>query len=427
MLPHATLDRTTQPAISKLNYIWVQWLLAATFLLFLLSNTPFKKPIYVLLLTIYLLLIFTKSKVALSLITASPSLVMLWILLCASYFWSVVPGATAEAIMSQSVFWVFALSIAANHQMTGFAKSLQGAALILVCLVVLYCLAFPGASLSSAGLKAFYVHKNLLGGIMALTSLILVFAPNRNKWHIGFGLVAIGLLLASHSKTAIILFFGSAMLLPLASWWAKHFYPKSRHMMVKDAVRYAIFSMILVGLFALVIFRNEFLNLILHYLPKTALTGRGQLWLVVIQQMSAHSLLGIGPGTFWQAGAASEIAQTALYRMDPYWVQHMISSDGSYVDLAASLGVLGLAIFLLTAIDLYRRLFRNWHQADSRLIFILVTFVLLQAITESTILYSTNIQWLIYLLSYFRVAGYANMDLSLQCDKQQRCKNVSNI
>jgi O-antigen ligase len=257
---------------------------------------------------------------------------------------------------------------------------------------------------------------------MALTSLILVFAPNRNRWHIGFGLVSIALLLASHSKTAIILFFGCALLLPVAGWWTKHFYPKSRHMMVNDVVRYAIFSMMLVGLFTLVIFRNEFLNLILHHLPKTALTGRGQLWLVVIQQMSAHSLLGIGPGTFWQAGAASEIAQTALYRMDPYWVQHMISSDGSYVDLTASLGILGLAIFLLTAIDLYRRLFHNWHQPDSRLIFVLVTYILLEAITESTILYSTNIQWMIYLLSYFRVAGYANANRLLRLNNRQEQK-----
>jgi O-antigen ligase len=164
--------------------------------------------------------------------------------------------------------------------------------------------------------------------------------------------------------------------------------------------------LVLIGLVALVVFRDEVLDLLWGNLPKTALTGRGTLWLAVLQQMRVHSLLGIGPGAFWLAGDASEIAQTMLYRMDAQWVQRMVSADGSYVDIVASLGVLGLALFLLTAVDLYRRIFGNWRQPDSRLVLVLVSFVLLHAITESTILYSTNILWFIYLLCYFRVSSY---------------------
>jgi O-antigen ligase len=363
------------------------------------------------LLLVYLFLAFLYRRTAFALTVSSRSLVMLWLILLLSYFWSVVPRTTAGVILSQSVFLFFALCISARYQSTGFAGSLRGAAMTLLCLVGLYCIAHPKetmSALSGAGLNAFYIHKNAMGAIMGLCALALFYAPERKVLHTAFGLVATGFLVATLSKTSIALFVVCSVLLPLATWWANKYYQLPQKRSMTGIVSSALYAIVLLGLLAMVVFSDQLVDLFWNNLTKTALTGRGQLWLTVLQQIRAHSLLGIGPGTLWQAEGASEIAHTMLYLKDPYWVRNMVSSDGGYIDLVASIGVLGLALFLLTAVDLYRRLFRNWHQPDSRLIFILTTFVLLQAVTESTILYSTNIEWLIYLLCYFRVAGYFN-------------------
>jgi O-antigen ligase len=387
-----------------------QWLLALVLLLLLVGRNVFNKPVLAATLLAYLPLVVARGGRSAELLLRCFSLAALWILLVASYFWAVVPRVSLDMILTQSAFMALALFIALRDQAVGFASSLRLAAALLLPLVALYCLLFPGASVSTAGLNGFYLHKNNLGSIMAVCALALFYAPGRNKWHAALGAVAVGLLAASLSKTSIALFVTCGILLLAADSWGNQVCSAPGKPPTKREVRLTLHILVLLGLVALVLFRDELLDLLWANLPKTALTGRGTLWLAVMQQMRVHSLLGIGPGAFWLAGDASEIAQTSLYRMDSQWVQRMVSADGSYVDMVAALGFLGLALFLLTSVDLYRRLFRNWLQPDSRLVFVLATFVLLHAITESTLLYSTNILWLIYLLCYFRVASHPSPD-----------------
>lgn len=406
-------DTMIAAASHEEQYGKLQWLLAFIFLILLFGNNVFKKPMLAVIVLLYFPFAITYLQQSIILMVRSYSFMALWALFVSSYYWSFLPKISLDLILTQSAFIALAILVTIRYQKAGFAKPLRFAALLLLSLVVLYSLVFPGSSFSAAGMTGFYSHKNIFGSMVAVVALILFHAPGRSTWHIGLGLVAVGLAIASQSKTAITLIVVCSVLLPLASWWGKNFYPVSQHLLMKDIVRLIIFSMALASLIVLVIFREQLLDLLWAYLPKETFTGRGTLWLVVIQQIHGNTLLGIGPGVFWQAKGASEIAQTTLYQMNPYWIQRMVSADGSYIDLLASIGMLGLALFLLTAVDLYRHLFRNWHQPDSRLIFVLATFVLLHAITESTILYSTNILWFIYLLCYFRVVFYAKLDRPL--------------
>lgn len=395
------------------------WLLFFTFLVLLLGRNIFTKPILAILLLIYLPFTYSLLKKPLVLLGNTFSFVMVWMIFAASYFWSVVPKVSLDLILTESAFITLALFITLRHQDDGYADSLRRAAMVHVVIVVLYCLAFPGSSYSNGGLTSLYLQKNNLGAMMAIDTLVLFYTAGRNKWHVLFGFISIALLLASQSKTSISLAAGCGVLIPLVNWWAKSMYIKARHLTIQSVVRAIILGLVIVGLISIVVFRDELLDLLWDNMTKTLFTGRGTLWLTVIKQMRENSLLGIGPGAFWQADGASEIAHTTMYQMDPIWVQHMISADGSYIDLFASIGSVGLALFLLTAVDLYRRLFRHWYRSDSRLIFVLVTFVLLHAVTESTLLYSTNILWLIYLLCYFRVSVTFNSATNSQSKVSQ--------
>jgi exopolysaccharide production protein ExoQ len=399
------------PGVAQPRTDTAQWLLTLVLLTLLVGRNVFNKPVLAATLLAYLPLAVASQGRSVQLLPRCFSLGALWLLLAASYSWAVVPRVTLDMILTQSAFMALALLIALRDQAVGFSSSLRLAAALLLPLVAVYCLLFPGASFSAAGLNGFYLHKNNLGSVMAVCALALFYAPGLNKGHAALGMVAVGLLAASLSKTSIALFVTCGFLLLVADSWGNRVCSAPGQPPTKRTVRLVAHVLVLLGLAALVLFRDDLLDLLWTHLPKTALTGRGTLWLAVMQQMRVHSLLGIGPGAFWLAGDASEIAQTSLYRMDSQWVQRMVSADGGYVDLVASLGVLGLVLFVVTAVDLYRRLFRNWYQPDSRLVFVLATFVLLHAITESTILYSTNILWLVYLLCYFRVASYASPGL----------------
>lgn len=385
-------------------------LLTAALLFFLLGNFPLKSIGYGLLLALTLAAVARKIDFGLSIVASSWSLVLLWSTLVASYFWSAVPSATASVIFSQSVFLLFALSLAVVHFSTGFSGSLKLAAKILLCLVIAYTAINPGYSISGLGLRSFFAQKNQLGAMMGLSILGFVFASSRQKLDFVWAGLAVVLLGFSLSKTAIFLAGICVLLTVLVNASVSKKNVVSHTVTVRQLLGALLIVFVGIVLLFMVVYRDEVIDFFWKTITNELFTGRGRLWLVVIQQVRGDSLLGIGPGVLWQAGGASEIVQTTLYQKDPYWVQRMVSSDGSYIDLFASLGILGVALFLLTAVDLYRRLFRQWKQADSRLIFALVTFVLLHGITESTILYSTNILWLIYLLCYFRVAGYAKKD-----------------
>jgi O-antigen ligase len=377
------------------------WFLAFVFLVLLMGRGFLKTPLLAIALLSYCLLLLPRYRHAAQLLAHSYSMLALLVFFSASYTWSLVPHASGDVILNLCAFAVLCFSVAVFHAVDGFLRALRVASMTFVLLVVLYVAINP-SSISSAGLTAFQMHKNSLGAMSALCFLTLAFSPGRRWWHVGLAVVALALVVASLSKTSSVMLAICIALVPIASFLVTTLYQRGDRLLLADAVRYAGLGAMLLGLIAVVVWRNEILALTLEQLPKDALTGRGQLWRLVIRQLRDHSLVGIGPGVFWLAGGASEIAQTTMYWKDAHWLQRMASSDGGYVDLIASLGFVGLSLFLLTAADTYRRLFRVWVLPDSRALFVLVTFVLLHAATESTILYSTNILWFIYLLIYFR-------------------------
>ncbi len=387
--------------------LW-HWVLACTFLMMLLGNNIFRKPTLAALLLISVPFAVANSYFIGNVLRRSYSMLAFWIVMVGSIFWSVVYQKSLDLILTQSAFILLALLIACRHSEEGFSSAMRDAAFAFIALVIIYVMVYPSFSLTSQGLKAFFPHKNTLGAMLGLSFLVLMFAPGRKRWHIGVALPVFALLLLSASKTSISLVLICASTSVLAAWWARNMYPQSSHVLVVDVVRAFIFGSVIAGLVLLVVYQDEVVAFLWTHLPKTIFTGRGTLWLLVLQQLRGNSLLGIGPGAFWQAEGASEIARTTLYQLDPHWVQRMGSADGSYIDLIASFGMLGLALFLFTAVDLYRRLLRQWSYPDSPLIFVLVTFVMLHAVTESTLAYSTNILWLIYLISYFRLLTRPN-------------------
>lgn len=404
-----------KPAAAQKPHWLFQWLMVFYLVSLLVGNnvylTPiFSKPVLAAVLCIYICtIIWTRSTAlpeAMGVLVRPYSMPALWTLFMCSYFWSKVPMASLNNILTLTAFLILAIFISIYHKTDGFSKQLRTSAIIIMACVVLYTLMAPGSLATSAGATSFYSQKNNFGMMMGLCTLILLNVPGRNRWHVCIALLAIMLLVLSQSKTSMLVLLAVSGLLWLINRRAEQQRGTFEPFQKKLRFLPKPYTLALLSLVLLVLFRDSLLDLLWDNLSKTFLTGRGTLWLTVIQQVRGNSLLGIGPSVFWDADRASEVAHTSLASDDPLWIQKLGGADGGYIDLIASVGVLGLALFLYTAADLYRGLSRNWERPDSRLMFVLSTFVLLHAIAETTLLTTCNVLWLVYLLCYFRVAGY---------------------
>lgn len=408
------------PIVASLDKGRYALIFISVFVVLLVGRNIFNKPFLAILLVIYSVLALNQVRSFFYVIRKSVSLLVFWGFFVTSYFWSVTPLVTLDIVIVQTSFLLLALLLTLVYPIHGFASSLRTASILLLLLVIAFAVAFPGSSMSSGGLVAFYKHKNNLGAVAAICCLSLYFTSDRRWYHLLFFCASVVIVVLTQSKTSIVLVAVCLSLVHLANFICSREGKRGFWLLVVIFVKRAVVVFLAFACLALIVFSYEFVDFVLNNLSKTAFTGRGLLWLTVVQQIRGDALFGIGPGAFWQAGWASEVVQTSAFMNDPNWVQRMVSADGSYIDLFASLGIIGVILFLVTIVDLYRRVFSCWHMVDSRLIFALTTFVILHGVTESTILYSTNILWLIYLLCYFRVIGSCKQDLAFAPKRKKR-------
>jgi O-antigen ligase len=382
------------------------------FLILMLGRSSLKTPALTISLMVFIPFILTRFREFLVACARPSSFLALFVFFCCSFAWSLTPSLTADRIITQIGFITLGYLVATRYSSEAFFKSLRDSVYVCILFAVVYCLIFPGASYTTQGLKSFYVHKNYLGLAMALNAIVLLSSHGGTKFQRAMGIVAIILMLGSLSKTSIILTF-VCLTAPFIVDRVRLFLPRKENVThLFDFSRVFVYWVIVAVICSIVIFRDAFVDFVWLSIDKDLFTGRGVLWLTVIQQIREHSLLGIGPGALWQAGGKSEIARTTLYQLDTKWIQNMVSSDGSYIDLLAAIGTAGVALFLLTVVDFYRMIFRNWGIDYVRLMFSLVTFVLLHGITESTVFYSPNILWFIFVCCYARVFLIHSTNLS---------------
>lgn len=323
----------------------------------------------------------------------------------ASYFWSLMPQISFPFIWTQVVFVVFAFVVAASGSWAALSRAMYLAALTHVVLVSLYCFVNPAGSWTGSGLRAFYLQKNMLGAIVSLDALILLTCGPRGGVKTVALVWAVVLTVLSFSKTSMIfLFLASFAWLFVKYGVIDSLRPNSKPSLDGPYLaRSLAWLVIFVGICVIPLYSSSIASYIAGNVSKEFLTGRGTLWSIVFRTLGDRALLGLGPGIFWQADANSEITQTSAYYTDSQWLGGMISADGSYVDLVASIGFAGLALFLLFVQQFVSRLLCVRDRSVVQFALPIAVFFLGHSISESTILYSTNAGWFMFLLAAQRV------------------------
>lgn len=322
----------------------------------------------------------------------------------ASYFWSIMPTVSFQFIWTQLAFILFAFIVSISGRWERIAASVYLAAVAHLFLVVLYCLLAPGASWSPSGLKAFYLQKNMLGVAVAIDALLIATVGPKKVVNFIALLVAVSVVLLTQSKTSIALLCVSLVLALFVSRLNREGELQRGEALVSglDILKFGVWLGMAGLIVAIPFYHREISSYVVSNLDREALTGRGTLWILVFRSLGERSLLGLGPGVFWQADRQSEITQTSAYHMDSPWLQGMISADGSYVDLVAAIGFVGLSLYLFVLLDFARKVFAIVCLRYAVFAVPLAVFFVAHSINESTILYSTNAGWFCFLLCAHR-------------------------
>jgi O-antigen ligase len=335
-------------------------------------------------------------------IRAAISEKFLWLLgaiILASVFWSDMPKATLGSSQNLIRITLFGLYFGSRYSMKEQLKMLAwalgiGVLLSFVCIVALPSYGVMGKgsistleTMSHAGAwQGVYGHKNVLGRIMVLSSvifLLLTLSSRRYRWLAGTGLcLSVVLIVGCTSKSSLIILLTILALLP--------FY-RALRWNYTIALPFFITVILVGGGLASLLVSNAEAILGLFGRDLT-LTGRTDLWVAVLDKIWERPWLGYGYGAFWR-GLEGESAD--VWRRVGWEPPH---SHNGFLDVFVDLGGVGLAALTMSFLALAFqsvKWIRQTQTAEGLLPLSYLTFLLLANLTESS-LFRQNFLWLLY-------------------------------
>lgn len=338
--------------------------------------------------------------------TRAPWLILLALLAVASAMWSIDPELSFRRGVALLATTLMGVYLAARFDWLTALRLLGVVWFGLMAASLVAGLIAPGfAQMSEIHVGAWmggWSEKNALGGHAARASFLFAFlawrdATHRKWWACGL-VVAILLLLLSRSATALLAaVLGLGIL--FAAWWLL----KGR--LWSLALVWS--GVVVVGLVALAYLTMP--DIVLGLLGKDeTLTGRTEIWASLGDAIEKKPLLGYGYLAYW--GVDSETR---------YWLERAVgwnapSGHNGWLDLAVSLGLVGVAIY---AIDLMLTLWRaaRVSLASPTGVFALgfLAQFLMFAMSESIVIAQNSILWATYVFVGAKLALGARQSQSI--------------
>jgi O-antigen ligase len=330
----------------------------------------------------------------------------------ASWFWSADRSGTQIVLLTfvsqVIVAWCCGsfLSLETWHRLT----TLVAKALCL--LTVAFLVVAPGLSTRPAedgapGWHGPFSHKNGLGSFLVLALVCFWFDRNTKRSHrIGWLAVGIVLLIGSQSSTALTLVLISTAVLIWHSQTGK------------EAPLWQRISW-LAGLLA--VLGSVVLLLITKFGDVTGLLGRGSslsgrtnIWSVVIERIADKPVSGWGFGGVWRPESLPSQQMWQEMRF------HAYHAHSGYLDLLLQVGVVGLLLYLAFTFGALRRHWRKRGTPQHLWAALVMLTICLNAVTESAPFFSDG---LIFLVGFavVRDAGTgAKTALGRQAERSRR-------
>jgi O-antigen ligase len=239
--------------------------------------------------------------------------------------------------------------------------------------------------------RGIHKSKNETGAVLTLCAIMCVHEAIRVRSYLS-GLVLVVLaavfVYQTHSKTS-----GAVGVAALGIGVLSHY---SAH---NPRLRQVIVTCVLIIALLSAPYMSDIIESQLRFFDDPAsLTGRVELWPVLLDFAADHPLLGSGYGSFWGIGGESPI-----FRYGSGWVTTVFLAHNGYLDLLIQLGAIGLVIAVTSLVfypfyDLFCRPLPS--TVPRTLLCSVLAFGCLRDLLETTLLDRANPTWLVMLVMY---------------------------
>jgi exopolysaccharide production protein ExoQ len=355
---------------------------------------------------------------------------LLWVFIAfvlVSSFWSALPATTIRSSILLVQITLFGVYLATRYSLKEQLQLLAwtfgiGALLSIVVTLVLpsYGVMGMGSTLNAQAIahagawRGIYVHKNILGRIMALGALVfLIFATSsyRQRWvgWAGFGL-SVSLIVLSTSKTALVVLLAIIALIPLY---------RALRWNYTIALPFFI-TVILLSSSASVLLVENAESIASTLGRDLTFTGRTHLWAAIIHKIQESPWLGYGYDVFWRAGWDGDAAD--VWSMVRHQAPH---AHNGFLELALDTGLLGISVFVLCFLKACLQAIkyvRITNSSEGLFPIAFLTLLIMVNLTETTLL-RIPVFWVIYVtvtLSMSKSMVFGDSVGSRKSNKAQR-------
>ncbi len=280
----------------------------------------------------------------------------LFLLACASFFWSENPLKTLLELRHLVCMAFFGLYLAVEYTPRDIIRLLTRLCIIMMILSLASVLLLPSYSLHVVNdvlsWRGIFDHKQTFGPFMGMScSIFLVncLDKNNNRWFALSSLAfAIVLMLLSNSKTGLLIFVISLYFMPLYK-----IIKQGKH---RDFMLLIILT-IYIGICVLGVVNFE--TIVVDDLGKDLeFNGRVPIWQLAINSGLNRPWLGYGYNGFWTSNVSYPIIKnTWAFSSEAFrdGTAIFIAHNG-FVDLFLQLGIIGLTLFLINLFMLFKRI-----------------------------------------------------------------------
>jgi exopolysaccharide production protein ExoQ len=323
--------------------------------------------------------------------------VVLLLFIFLSTTWSIHPDITIRRSVNYFSTILTAFYLVERFSFNQIMKVFSTAIAVSAIGSILFVLVFPAEAIHAASAqfenvagawRGVFAHKNALGHTMALGTLIELFILITGRGplfsHTLMLCVCLALVFLSRSGTAIIL---SSFYLAGASLLA----------LLLHLRRYFILGLVSIIVFATLMATTYWLEpeTVWEMLGRDAtLTGRTELWAIVVGLIGERPLLGWGYSALW---LPQEPIASAVSEYLGWTVPH---AHNALLEVTLELGLVGLAVLLVfISISLWRSVRCIMSGQSSELGFLSLVFYLSMIIsgtTEATLAQNQTIEWVAF-------------------------------
>lgn len=334
----------------------------------------------------------------------NPFLILMIVYCAATMLWSPYPVVTLKRVIQLGGLTLVGIAISSPiGRPKQLIRTMLGTLMVLMAISFVVALAIPSVGVDyelGAAWRGIMTQKNTLG---AISGLCVVFwlkesldtAYPRAMCYAGMLFSFFMLIMAKSSTAILVAVLGSSIYMVLRKRYFTGEFEGRRFVLILAIV-------VMFGLLVFHTFESRFPTIDELMTPVTSafgksndLTGRTDIWRLVLLEINRHPIFGIGYGAFWLGeGSPSQSIIDILH-----WIP--LQAHNGYLDILNELGIVGLCIMTLVFVFHIAGLVKltTFDREEAAIHWAMLILILISNLSESEVFRGVLFQNIFFLYS----------------------------